>query len=98
MVMGGSVTSVDGALELYDRWREDPRVEVAPEARGTEGFFRHALARFGRLPATKAVADCYLVGFAEAAGAHLVTFDRGLARSARHRKVAVTLIDSQHPR
>jgi toxin-antitoxin system PIN domain toxin len=97
-VMGGSTVTVNGALELYDRWKQDPRVELAPEPRGTEALFRQAVAQFGRQPATKAVADCYLSGFAEAAGAHLVTFDRGLAGSARRRRVAVTLIRSQTAR
>lgn len=94
-VMGDSIVTVNGALELYDRWKQDPRVELALEPRGTEAHFRQAVGRFGRLPATKAIADCYLVGFAEAAGARLVTFDRGLAESARRRRVPVTLI---HPR
>jgi hypothetical protein len=93
-VMGGSTATVTSALQLYDRWKQDPRVELAHEPRGTEALFRQAIARFGRLSATKAIADCYLVGFAEASGAHIVTFDRGLAESARRRKVAVTLI---HP-
>ena len=93
-VMGGSTATVSGALELYDRWKRDPRVELALEPRRTEALFRQSVARFGRLSATKAIADCYLVGFAEAAGAQLVTFDKGLAVSARHREVAVTLI---HP-
>jgi toxin-antitoxin system PIN domain toxin len=96
-VMGDSTATVTGALELYDRWKQDPRVELALEPRGTEALFRQALARFGRLSATKAIADCYLVGFAEAAGAHLVTFDQRLAGSARRRQVAVTLI-RPHPR
>ena len=58
MVMGDSVATVAGALALYDRWRQDSRVELAIEPRRTEALFRHALARFGRLPATKAIADC----------------------------------------
>jgi toxin-antitoxin system PIN domain toxin len=91
-VMGGSTVTVKGALDLYDRWREDPRVELAIELRQTEALFRLALSRFGRLHATKAIADSYPVGFAEAAGAHLVTLDRGLAENARHRHVAFTLL------
>jgi uncharacterized protein len=92
--MGDSTATVSGALALYDRWKQDPRVELAAEPRGTEARFRQALARLGRLSATKAIADCYLAGFAEAADARLVTFDRGLAANARRRHVAVTLI---HP-
>jgi len=95
-VMGDSIVTVAGALALYDRWRQDSRVALAVEPHRTEALFRQALSRFGRLPATKAIADCYLVGFAEAAGAHLVTFDRGLAESARRRRLVVTLI-RPHP-
>ena len=75
--MGDSTTSLAGALQIYDRWAEDPRVELAAEPRGAETLFRQAIAPFALQSATKAVADCYLIGFAEAAGAHVVTFDRG---------------------
>ena len=91
-VMGDSTATLAGALELYDRWMQDPRVELAPELRGTEALFRQALVPQAHQPATKAIADCYLVGFAEAAGAHLVTFDRGLATTARLRQVQVALL------
>jgi toxin-antitoxin system PIN domain toxin len=92
-VMGASTTTLERALQLYDRWRQDPRVDLAPELRGTEALFRQALAPFSLQPATKAIADCYLVGFAEAAGAHLVTFDRGLAATAQFRQVPVALLE-----
>ena len=92
-VMGDSTTTLGGALELYDRWTEDPRVELAPEPRGAEVLFRQAMAPFALQPATKAVADCYLVGFAEATGAHVVTFDKGLAATARYRQVPVSLLE-----
>jgi predicted nucleic acid-binding protein len=58
-----------------------------------ETLFRQAAAPFAKLPATKAVADCYLVAFAEASGAHLVTFDPGLAGTARLRQVPVTPLE-----
>jgi toxin-antitoxin system PIN domain toxin len=92
-VMGDSTTTVAGALLLYDRWREDPRVDLAAEPSGTEGLFRQAMAPHSLQPATKAIADCYLAGFAEAAGAHLVTFDRGLAATAHFRQVPVALLE-----
>ncbi|MGA3096340.1 MAG: TA system VapC family ribonuclease toxin [Bryobacteraceae bacterium] len=92
-VMGGSTTTLAGALQLYDRWTGDPRVELAPEPRGAETLFRQATGPFALQPATKAIADCYLVGFAEAAGAHVVTFDRGLAATARFRQVPVALLE-----
>jgi uncharacterized protein len=88
-VMGDSTVSVSGALDLYDRWRRDPRVELVHEPRGTEDRFRVALALHAAAPATKAIADCYLVGFAEAAGAHLVTFDKAFVVAAKAREVPV---------
>jgi len=91
-VMGDSTVTLTGALQLYDRWRQDPRVELAPEPREAEALFRQALAPFSLQPATKAIGDCYLVAFAEAAGAHLVTFDRSLAATARFRQVSVALL------
>ncbi|MBV9036896.1 MAG: hypothetical protein JO182_20570 [Acidobacteriaceae bacterium] len=93
-VMGNSTVTVNEALKLYERWMHDPRVELVPEPRGMEKAFREALIPFALQPATKAIADCYLVGFAEASGAHLVTFDKGLASSAQARKVPVILIRS----
>jgi toxin-antitoxin system PIN domain toxin len=92
-VMGDSTTTLAAALQLYDRWALDPRVELAAEPRGAETLFRQAIAPFALQTATKAVADCYLVGFAEAAGAHVVTFDRGLAATAQFRQVPVALLE-----
>lgn len=92
-VMGESTATLAVALQLYDRWAEDPRVELAPEPRGAETLFRHAMTPFVHQPATKAVADCYLVGFAEATGAQVVTFDRGLASTARFRLVPALLLE-----
>jgi len=92
-VMGDSTTTLAGALQLYDRWTQDPRVELAPEPRGAEALFRLAATPFALQPATKAIADCYLVGFAEAAGAHVVTFDRSLAGTAQFRQVPVALLE-----
>ena len=68
-------------------------MELAPEPRGAETLFRQATAPFALQPATKAIADCYLVGFAEAAGAQVVTFDRSLAATARFRQVPVALLE-----
>jgi predicted nucleic acid-binding protein len=91
--MGDSTTTLAGAFQLYDRWAEGPRVELAAEPRGAETLFRQVIAPFAQQTATKAVADCYLIGFAEAAGAHVVTFDRGLAATARFRQVPVALLE-----
>lgn len=92
MVMGDSTTTLEGALRIYDRWRQDPSVDLAPELRATESFFRQALELHAHQSATKAIADCYLVGFAEAASARLVTFDKGLAATAKLRRVGVALL------
>jgi len=92
LVMGDSTTTLAEALQLYDRWTEDPRVELAAELHGTEALFRQATVPYSLQPATKAIADCYLVGFAESSGAHLVTFDRGLTATARFRRVPVALL------
>ena len=83
----------DAALQFYDRCVQDPRAELAAEPRGAETLFRQAIAPFALQTATKAVADCYLIGFAEAAGAHVVTFDRALAATAIFRQVPVALLD-----
>lgn len=91
-VMGDSTVSLFSAFELYDQWRQDPRVGLASEPRGMEPLFRQATAPFAKLPATKAIADCYLVAFAEAVGANVVTFDKGMARTARFRQIPVTLL------
>jgi toxin-antitoxin system PIN domain toxin len=91
-VMGASTATLSDALDLYDRWRQDPRVDLAPEPRRVEESFRHVLALHATQPATKAVGDCYLVGFAETAGAQLVTFDKGLAATARSRQISVALL------
>ena len=92
-VMGDSTNTLAAALQLYDRWTEDPRVELVSEPRGAETLFRQAVAPFALQPATKAIADCYLIGFAEAIGAQVVTFDRGLAATAKFRDVPFVLLE-----
>lgn len=91
-VMGDSTAAITGALGIYDEWTLDPRVELAPEPRGLDKLFRETLGPVTLQPATKAIADCYLVGFAAASGVHIVTLDKGLASSAKAQKVAVTLL------
>jgi hypothetical protein len=85
--MAGDPFNIAGALAIYGRWMLDARVEFAAEPRQTDAAFRLALAPLARFAATKAVADSYLIGFAEAAGAHIVAFDRGLTSHARRRRV-----------
>jgi toxin-antitoxin system PIN domain toxin len=91
-VMGDSAVTVAGALNLYDQWRMDSRVELATEPDGTEARLRLVLSLHANALATKAVVDCYLAAFAEGTRAQLVTFDRGLAATAQARGVPVTLL------
>ena len=58
MVMGQSVLSIDEAVDVYDRWREDPRGEFAAEPHGTEQGFRHATAGSAKSSATKVIHCC----------------------------------------
>jgi toxin-antitoxin system PIN domain toxin len=92
-VMGDSTRTLAGALELYDRWTEDPRVELAAEGINAETLVRRAMQHHLHQAATKAIADCYLIGFAESIGAHLVTFDRGMASIAKFRRVPVIVLE-----
>jgi toxin-antitoxin system PIN domain toxin len=94
-VMGDSTRTISAALELYDEWKQDRRIDLAPEPPGIEPLFRRVLAKFANHAANKAIADSYLVAFAEAGGAHLVTFDRGLAHAAQSRRLPVTLLKPQ---
>jgi uncharacterized protein len=91
-VMGGSTVAVGQALKIYDEWIDDPRVGFASEPSGLDLPFREALEPFVLKPATKAVSDCYLVALAGLTGAHLATFDRGLASNARLQRVPITLL------
>ena len=72
-VMSDEVMTQPQAWVVYDRWLQDPRVELVDEA----ARFR-ALARL-RQPATKDWADSYLAAFATVGQLTLVTFDRGTA-------------------
>lgn len=91
-VMGEDTLTLGEALALYDAWMEDPRVEFGVELRHTETLFRQAAAPFAAQPATKAIADCYLVGFAEVHGATVATMDKALAKTAQMRQVPAVLL------
>jgi hypothetical protein len=82
-VMGGSVLTVAEAFAAFDRWQEDPRVELAAEPGGVESLFRLGAKEAAGKRATKAVMDAYLAGFAAAEGATLVTFDKALQKMAK---------------
>ncbi len=80
-VMNDEVMSQPEAWVAYDRWLEDPRVELVGEPAEIETRFR-ALTRL-RQPATKDWADSYLAAFATVGQLTLVTFDRRLRAKAK---------------
>jgi hypothetical protein len=82
-VMGDETLTLHQAWAVYDRWLEDPRVEFYPEPRNLESAFRLATKPFATKQASKWVGDCWLLAFAEAANARLVTFDQALYDFAR---------------
>jgi hypothetical protein len=91
-VMGDSRQTLGQAFDIYDLWTRDERVGMAGEPREVEILLREAAGPHMTRPATKMITDCYLAGFAEAIGAKLVTFDKGLAHTARIRKNTVLLL------
>ncbi|HWG22212.1 MAG TPA: TA system VapC family ribonuclease toxin [Terracidiphilus sp.] len=82
-VMGDQTLTLRQAWAVYDRWLEDPRVEFYPEPRNVDARFRLATEPFAGKQASKWVGDCWLLSFAQGAGASLVTFDRALRDFAR---------------
>jgi toxin-antitoxin system PIN domain toxin len=91
-VMGDSVFNLQDAFALYDRLLEDPRIALNAEPRRLDELMRGAARPFARQPATKAVGDLYLIAFAAAAQATMVTFDRVMARVLRARQNPVLLL------
>jgi|SRR5271157_4138203 len=82
-VMGDRTLTLRQAWAVYDRWLQDPRVQYYPEPRNLEAEFRQATLPFAAKQASKWVGDCWLLAFALAAKAQLVTFDRALHEFAR---------------
>jgi len=91
-LMAESTLSLTEALQVYDEWLDDPRVEFLHEPRGVNRTFRKALGHFGQQQAPKTIADCYIAALAESADAHLVTFDRALASFGKRHNVDVELL------
>jgi uncharacterized protein len=81
-LMAGDVLTMAGAWKMWDRVTNDERIALLPEPEGLERPFRNA----SQLPSSspKVWADAYLLGFAEAAGLKLVTFDRALRSRGAH--------------
>ena len=94
-IMGESLQSIGESLTIFDRWCEDPRVEFIPEPRGAETAFRHTLSGLAKKAATKVVMDAYLVGFASAEKATLVTFDKALCKMAERSKTSHLQLSSR---
>jgi uncharacterized protein len=80
-VMGDEVMTQLQAWAAYDRWLEDPRVELVDEPPELEPRFR-TLTRL-RQPATKDWADSYLAAFATVGRLTAVTFDKALGTKAK---------------
>ncbi len=87
-VMGDYAHILQDGWKVYDRWLSDTRVQLHPEPRTVDSAFRNATAPFTRQHASKWIGDCYLLAFAEEAGATLVTFDRALMALARRQHCA----------
>ncbi len=77
-VMGEATLTLRQAWSVYDRWMEDPRVDFYPEPRNLETEFRRSTRPFAAKQASQWVGDCWLLAFAQASKAQLVTFDRAL--------------------
>jgi toxin-antitoxin system PIN domain toxin len=81
-VMGKKTLTLREAWAVYDGWLQDPRVEFYPEPRNMEAGFRQATEPLAAKPASKWVGDCWLLAYAEATQARIVTFDRALCEFA----------------
>jgi len=92
-VMGKDVQTIGQAWKVYDRWLEDSRVEIRPEALEFDAALRAATRSFSRLSSPKALGDCYLLAVSHVAEATLVTFDRGLASACHKARQRVTLLE-----
>ncbi len=79
-VMGDEAMTQPQAWAAYDRWLQDPRVELVDEPAELDACFRALTRR--RQPATKDWADSFLAAFATVGQLTLVTFDRGLRGKA----------------
>jgi toxin-antitoxin system PIN domain toxin len=84
-IMGDTTLTLGEAWGVFDRWLEDPRVELYHEPRNVDAAYRDASKPFAARAATKCVGDCWLVAFAQTTQAKLVTFDRALGTFARKR-------------
>ena len=91
-MMGDSVISVEDAFALYDDLLADPRIGLRAEPDDVERLMRTVSKPFARQAATKLIGDLYLMAFAMAAEATMVTFDKAMARALRLRRSPVLLL------
>jgi uncharacterized protein len=91
-VMADSVVNLATAFALYDEMLQDSRIEWRAEPEGLESLMRALAQPHARLAATKAIGDLYLMAFAVAADATMVTFDQAMARALRRREFPVVLL------
>ena len=77
---------------MYDRLLEDSRIELNTEPQGVDRLMHAASRPFARQAATKAIGDVYLIAFAAALGATMVTFDKAMARALRVQQSPVVLL------
>jgi toxin-antitoxin system PIN domain toxin len=89
--MGERALTVGKAWTVWDRWLGDPRVELHPESRDLDAAFRETTGSFSARAASKAIGDCYLLAFAKASDATLVTFDAALCNLARRHNCPAVL-------
>lgn len=91
-LIAANTLSVAEAMQIYGTWLKDPRVSLQQEPRGLDRSLQAALWKVGPHRAPKAVADCYLAAFAKSSGAHLVTFDKALAKFCKDFDLQVELL------
>jgi predicted nucleic acid-binding protein len=92
-VMGKDVRTIGEAWKVYDRWLEDSRVGIRPEAVELDRAFRAATRPVFRLSSPKALGDSYLLAVSKVTDATLVTFDRGLASACQKARQRVALLE-----
>lgn len=76
--MGADCLTLRQAWRVYDRWLDDPRVEMRREPGDVDGSFRRVTTPLLRQSSPKAVGDCYLLALAQTCSATVVTLDGGL--------------------
>lgn len=93
-VMGKDLLTIGEAWEVYDRWLEDSRVAIRPEAFEVDVAFRAATRPAFTQSSPKVLGDSYLLAVSQVTQANLVTFDRGLASACRKARQPFTLLES----